>query len=61
MTQKEMMIAIFLIFLSLLFGAWALIDGIKKRDWFNLISGIIGLLAASYLICGVLMVQGIIQ
>ena len=59
MTPKELMILIFFIVLTICLGTLGLTNGIKKRDWFNIIFGSLGLLIALYLIWGLFMITNI--
>ena len=59
MTPKELMILIFFILVTIILGTITLTNGIKKRDWFNIIFGSLGLLIAFYLIWGLFMITNI--
>lgn len=56
---KDLILVIFFIILTITLGTLGLTNGIKKRDWFNIILGSLGLLVAFYLIWGLLMVTNI--
>jgi len=59
-SPKDLMTLVFFMVLAIGLGTLGLINGIKKRDWFNIILGSLGILLGFYLIWGLLMVTYII-
>jgi len=55
-SPRDLITIIFLTLILIIIGTIGLTDGIKRKDWFNLIGGIICLLMSFYLIWGIFLV-----
>jgi hypothetical protein len=59
-SSKDLIILIIFIILTIILRTIGLTNGIKKRDWFNIILGSLRLLISLYLIWGLFMIINII-
>lgn len=55
---RDLITITILTLILIIIGTIGLTDGIKRKDWFNLIGGIICLLVSFYLIWGIFLVTG---